>query len=273
MNGCEKCFGTGALDAGYSKHGVPITKPCTCQIARDLIQNINRAWTGLSQASKIKSSPLSEHTENNLYITATDETLRIHLRHIGLRAHPRWFFKVVTDSDLMTAWLSPASLLGKEILDPEAASVSSEKATLVDLIEPPELMILRLGVKSARNSAMPEVLLETLYHRAHIQKPTWVVDQPTRRLDPSHLAFSDDALHHLRQWEHIALDETRPGLSLTMMGGDDQPQTIPYQDPNASLSLSGAFGSPGTTEHTTTRLERPAPEPKKRKPYGKGRGE
>lgn len=263
MAGCDRCFGTGSLDVGTNDRGVPITKPCTCQVARDIIRNLNNAWAGLATAPKVDSTPLSEYAEDDLYITATDATLRSHLRHVGLRRGPMWPFRVVTDADLMTAWLAPVSLIGKEILDPEAAPVSAETATLVDLIEPPELLVLRLGVKSARNSAMPEVLLEALYHRTHVGKPTWVVDQPSRRFNPSHIAFSDDALNHLNQWEHLVLDDAPPGLSIEMVGAKDQAPD--QQDTVNPLSLSAGYSSPGSTVSMTTRIERPVPEPKKTK--------
>jgi len=126
MTDCKHCFGTGSLDAGVDARGVPLTKSCVCQIARDLVRNLNRGWAGLSSAGKVDGSPLLPFVDKNLYVTATDNTLRSHLRHVGLRASPYWGFKVVTDSDLMTAWLSPAAFVGKEILDPDSASVSSE---------------------------------------------------------------------------------------------------------------------------------------------------
>ena len=263
--GCDKCYGTGALDAGVDTHGIPLTKPCPCQIARDILRNVNRAWAGLTAAPKIDSSPLTEHTGGDLYVTASDSSLRAHLRHAGLRMGPYWHFKVSTDSDLMTAWLAPIAIAGKEILDPDATAVSTERATLVDLIEPPELLVLRLGVKSARNSAMGEVLLEALYHRMHIGKPTWVVDQPTRRFDPSHMAFSEDALHHIQQWARVTLDDVQPGLSIEMMGSTTTALPTTVENRPAALSLSAGYSSPGTSASTTTRIERAVPEAKKKK--------
>jgi hypothetical protein len=267
MTGCDKCYGTGYLDAGTDARGIPLTKPCACQIARDTVRNVNRGWAGLSSAPKIEKSPLSDHTGTNLYVTATDDSLRAHLRHVALRAGPYWGFKVVTDSDLMTAWLSPIGLVGKEILDPDAATVSTEKATLVDLVDPPELLVIRLGVKSARNVATPEVLLEALYHRAHVGKPTWVVDQPTRRFDPSHLAFSKDGLHHVSQWERLVLDDLQPGLTIEMVGST---QRAPVSTGNP-LTLSAGYSSPGASTGTTTRIERPEPTPKRRNAKGFGK--
>jgi hypothetical protein len=150
-------------------------------------------------------------------------------------------------------------MVGKEVLDPDAASVSSEKATLVDLVDPPELMILRLGVKSARNSAMGEVLLEALKHRAHEGKPTWVVDQPTRRFDPSHLAFSEEALQHIQRWEHIVLDSLDRGLTVTPVGDLAQGE---------NLALSG----PPALTGQTRRFDMPTAEVKKSKTRRKGFG-
>jgi len=263
VNGCEKCFGTGSLDAGVDTRGVPLTKPCTCQVARDIIRNLNTAWAGLSSAAKVDETPLSGRLDSNLYITATDDTLRAHLRHVGLRAGPYWFFKVATDSDLMTAWLSSAAMVGKEILDPDVAPVSADKATLVDLTDPPELLIIRLGVKSARNSAMSEVLLEALYHRAHVGKPTWVMDQPTRRFDPSHMAFSEDSLRHIQQWEHVVLDDATPGLHIEMVGGTPDATT---SGTSSGLALSG----PPALTGQTRRFDMPTAEPKKPKAKRKG---
>lgn len=270
MTGCDKCFHTGAIDAGFTDVGIPITRPCACQIARDIVRNINRAWPNLSSAPKIESSPLSELTGENVYITASDASLRAHLRHVGLRMGAKWGFKVHTDSDLMTAWLAPIAIAGKEILDPEATAVSTERATLVDLTEPPELLILRLGVKSARNSAMGEVLLEALYHRAHIGRPVWVVDQPGRLFNPAHIAFSEDALHHITQWERVALDEVGPGLSIEMVGHGGQEHSAqhtaqPTENRGNSLTLSAGYSTSSAAASATTRIERPVIEPKKKK--------
>lgn len=267
MTGCEKCYHTGAIEVGTNDVGVPVTRPCSCQIAQDIARNVNRAWANLIAAPQIESSPLRELTGTNVYITATDTSLRAHLRHVGLRMGPMWGFRVHTDADLMTAWLAPIAIAGKEILDPEATAVSTEKATLVDLVEPPELLILRLGVKSARNSAMGEVLLEALQHREHIGKPVWVVDQPTRPFDPAHIAFSEETLYIINQWERVALDKRGPGLTIEPaypFEGSATPAPA-TQGRVGSLSLSAGYTTPSSTVSSTTRIERPPVEPKKKK--------
>lgn len=256
---CPKCQGSGALELERTHYGVPITSPCSCLLVKDIVRNLNRGWAGLSSASKLDSSPLLEHTWDDLYITCTDEVLRSHLRHVGIRMGWTWGFKVVTDVDLMTAWLSPASLLGKEILDPEAASVSAEKATLVDLIDPPDLLIVRVGVKAARNGATSEVFLETLLYRNHVKKPIWVVDQPTKRLDAGHMCFSTEVVGVMSSWPHLMLSPQPGQLQESKVVNQESPAI-------GNITLGGVPQLTGTTR----RVELPAPKEPKSKKFIRG---
>jgi len=170
---------------------------CICVLRRQLLANIERGMRGLSSADPIEpgtTSPLMRFVRKDLRVTASPPWFASHLRHTAARQRPDWGFRVVTDADLMVAWLATAALQGTEILDADlrskAAPVSLTKLTLVDISEPPELLIIRLGVKAARNSAMPEVLYETLTIRSHAAKPTWLWDQPDAPYDQSHLAYS-----------------------------------------------------------------------------------
>lgn len=260
---CPRCYGRGALDLEETHKGVPMTRPCECVLARDVCRNLDRAWRGLSAAPKIDSSPLLQCVNRDVYITASTPTFRCHLRHVGVRQGRNWSFTVSSDADLITAWLASAALAGKEILDPDATSVSMEKLTLVDLVDPPDLLIIRLGVKSARNSAMPEVFLEAISHRTHVGKPTWVVDQPDRRLNPSHLCYSEGVAEFLRDWDHLALDSEMPGLEIDLIGGTRQTQAL-----DGGMTLSGIGNA---TNEGARRVERTAPPEKKRKkPYREG---
>lgn len=258
---CPRCEGRGYLDDGLSVHGIPQTKTCICQTIKDLVRNLNRGWKGLADAPAIAASPLMPFVSHNAFVTADDDTLRQHLRFVALRMGPWWNFLVRSDADLMTAWLSPASLLGKEILDPDSATVSTEKATLVDLIDPPDLLIIRLGVKSARNSAMGEVLVETIAHRAHVNKLTWVVDSPNKRFDPTHLAYSDDVAYTLNRWKRAVLNMGDEPVSHTHHV-EAMPPLAPVTTHDTGTSMDPA---------TTKRVQLPTPREKNRrtKPFSR----
>ena len=63
--------------------------------------------------------------------------------------------------------------------------------SIPDLVMPPDLLIVRMGVKAARNSASPEVLAEALNIRRHNDRPVWVWDDPGHPLGPGHMFWSD----------------------------------------------------------------------------------
>ena len=211
QKGCPHCMGRGVVPAPPKPGRIIVggrTVPCSCVLARDILRNVERGWRGLSLAAPIPDSPLTDQLENNLWITATQKTIREHLRHVAVRQGTKWGFNVVSDADLMDAWLS--RIEDADVIDGDVhqmrQSVSSKYGMLVDLIEPPELLIVITGVKAARNSAMPEVMLETLNHRGHLNKPTWVVDAPNERMAENHISYSNAVGAVLHRWSHINLD-------------------------------------------------------------------
>ena len=265
---CPRCFGREVLELEETHYGLPITTPCLCAIARDTYRNLERGWRGITSAPRIPESPLTGKLTQDLYLRANDSTLKTHLKHVGIKMGRNWSFLVTTDAGLMTAWLASAVLKGEKIFDQdvsEAASVSLEKLTLLDLVEPPGLLVIRLGVKFAKNAAMADVLLEALALRDHENKPTWVVDQPGHRLDaatePPHRCYSPEVVAYLQPWDFLALDdhEDSPGLKIEMMGGVDG------GGPEAP-SLSSMQGNFSSGARQVPRPDASA-EPQKRKKY------
>jgi len=262
-------MGAGVIEKEETHHGIPITQPCKCVLARDAIRNLERGWKGVAYADKIKESPLLDYVNQDLYITANDSTLRSHLKYVGVRQGRNWSFLVTTDADLMKAWLFNAKEKGQEIYDQEMAvslsqaSASASKRTLEDLVDPPGLLIIRLGVKIARNSAMHEVFHEALTRRDHENMPTWVVDQPGHRLNAPdalgnpHRSYSDAVMEYIDGWKYIPLDDSIDSLLGVQILGQSPPEEEITEDgevvektspPALDLgeetvpSLSGYFG-------------------------------
>jgi len=177
-------------------------------LQRDITANVERGMRKIIEAPAIKASQLTEAVEQDVWITAPKPWFTANLRHVAIRMPPTWYFKVVSDADLMTAWLASVALKGKEILDPDAAKVSLTHITVVDLVMPPELLIIRLGIKQARNVATPEVLLEALRHREHAGLPTWVWDTPREMLDNGHICWSPMVAEYLSTWRHMRTRES-----------------------------------------------------------------
>ena len=219
---CPLCGGRGVITLKVK--GPPQTKRCACVMRQALINNMNRGWFGLSKSKPVKETPLLSQIENNLWVTSGENSLKSHLLSVGLRQKADWYFKVVSDADLITAWLGSYSVKGAEIFDPDVSVVSSRHMNLVDLIEPPELLIIRLGVKKARNQAMGEVLWEALQHRIHIGKPVWLIDSPDDPLTPSHICWIEGIQGLLIHFKHITLDRSKKDFNLEIIG-ETQPKT------------------------------------------------
>ena len=233
---CPECSGDGVvlvpvveeLGAQRIVHP-PAYRRCKCVLQRDILLNVERGMSGLSEAPKVATSKLINYTTKDLWLTATAPWFKAHLRHAAIRQPPAWYFKVVSDADLITAWLASVALKGQSILDPDAALVSMTHLTLVDLVAPPHLLILRLGVKVARNVATSEVLLETLGIRNHLHLPTWVWDQPGHKLAEGHLCYSPSVEDFLSDWTHstvAAADSPEP--SSPNMGSRVEAQEFDY---------------------------------------------
>lgn len=210
---CKMCKGTGKVRVVVGENEPPKQKVCDCTIASRLIENAERGWTGVTKGEVVKSSPLSSLTETNVYITGDLNWLKAQVRHIAIRKPLTWRYKLITDKEIMASWLATASLAGVDIIDKEAFEITTAKLSIEDLVQPYDLVIFRLGVKAARNTAMPEVLLEALALREHLELPTWVWDQPTRPLHDGHRCWSMAVELELRQWERVRMNGTVRGRS------------------------------------------------------------
>ena len=211
---CPSCGGRGrvpvASPEGYA--GPPALQLCTCVLHRDIIKNVERGKPGLSKAPRIPSSPLLSLVGKDVWVTAQEDWFWSHLRHVAVRRPPTWSFFVASDADLMTAWLATKALEGAEIIDTDTkervAMRSLRHLTLTDIAVPSDLLVVRLGIKSARNQAMPEVLLETIRLREHEDKPTWLWDQPSAPLDrDDHRCHDPVILDNISGWARVLATE------------------------------------------------------------------
>ena len=234
---CPKCHGDGFLRGDTGGPHPPSYDMCSCVLLRELRANMERAMPGLSHSPVVGSSPLLDRERDNLFVTASDEWFRAHLRHVVVRNPPTWFARVCSDADLVTAWLATVSLQGNQILDPDANAVSLTHATIADLVTPPDLLIVRMGIKAARNAACSEVLVEAINLRDHAGKPTWVWDTPSQRLVPGHLFHSEAVDGVLRRWERVTestVTRSRPAPKTT--GVKSTPSEVPSTE---GLGASG----------------------------------
>ena len=243
--GCPHCHGRGVVIVPEERRPPfcvgEVTEACKCIRLRDTLDNLNRAWKGLSKIKPVDESSLVDYTEQDLWITSAfrdTHDLKAEMARIGRTMGPSWFFRVITDIDMMTTWLYSAN----EVLDPDVAvkrtRAENQHSRLTDLVEPPDLLVIRLGAKAARNVAAPEVFLECLLHRDQMDKPTWVVDTITMPLEDGHISYDLRVGDHLSDWDTFDLSggrKVKPGQIRDM----SLPASSPRPTPSTSDSSLG----------------------------------
>lgn len=249
---CPKCRGRGVYDYTPEDAVVPGVLTCECVYDRDIRTNMERGWRGLSTVvAPVEDTWLTEYADRNLWVTASMRTFKKSLYRVAYERGRYWRFQVSSDADMMDAWLSNIGTSelydgDVQVLRQRADQVSNRFCALVDLVEPPDLLIISVSVKAARNVAMPEVLLEALQHRAHLDKPTWVVDLPSKPLTMGHIAYSDGVGEFLYEWDHYQLDdEAEPEAEHELP--DVPPGTVPPAPKKRP---------PGTSSATWARMQR-----------------
>lgn len=206
---CEQCFGERVIPIPQQEWPPGVfqpMRPCPCTAKTDSDEYLNRVWARLAEATPARSSPLGKHVGANLRISSSLGDLRRHLAKVARDNEKKLAMRVCSDIDLITAWLYSAG----EIHDPEAAETRDrdDVATyprLSSLVDPPDLLVLLLGMKMAPNRGAPNVVMETLVSREILDKPTWVVERVGAPLGPRHPSYSEELLALLASWTPVTL--------------------------------------------------------------------
>lgn len=202
---CPKCHGEGVIPLEDPSMITPAFTRCKCAELKRRFDLMERRWPGLSKATGVDTSPLAARINKNTRITATDVTLKKHLRAIALRQPSSWVYTVESDRELAGAWLYNAKVEGIAY-DGDVISHAPRYSRLEDLSDFPSLLILMVGVKAARNAASPELLLDVCRGRDFQGKATWVVDDPRFPWGIEHVSYSDQVDGYIRPWDLVTLD-------------------------------------------------------------------
>jgi len=214
MSVCEICAGYGYTQRDDGPRGMPQAVPCECTIEKALKAQADKAWRGLS-VYPVKPSVLSGKLDTSLVVTGFQTDFLLHLRGaLAERSRPHEFVKIVSDADCLSAWLGSAKLAGEEMADPDFQH-DLNVFSLQALAEPCHLLVVLLGVKVARNSAMSEVLHETIRIRQFLNKPIWLVQEPNKLLEEGHLAWSRAVEAALEGWSRVNLTGVKNAPRMT----------------------------------------------------------
>lgn len=209
---CPQCGGRGFLYAAsmLTLPGERGGRYCDCTMDALKLENMERIWKSLSEVRLLpgmRDKPiLKPLLSKSIWITAHPILFKAHLKGLAFNMDSMWDCKVRMDAELLDSWFGTAKAQGVKIFDMEIDKSTLAAIDIRDLVEPPELVAIVLGVKQLPNKEAPNALLEAIAYRRHVGKPTWIVDQPDQQIDQVHHRFYSETLESwLANWVHIQL--------------------------------------------------------------------
>lgn len=217
MATCKRCNGRGVVkyvfDADELKKNPAVQTwvvSCQCLKQQEELEELERIWRTLSEVEPVPHTPLADHCKGVLQdavILSTSHDLKAHLGRL-LRDLPdlRKQTRIVSDLDLVSAWLAHVDVIHDSEVSSYRDDPEDQYTRLVDIAGPSRLLIIQLGVKSSRNVATPEVIMEAIRLRAHRGKATWIVEDPECPVQPGSISYSSQLFQILRELPQIDLD-------------------------------------------------------------------
>lgn len=286
VQSCPICLGKGHLKTvGKDSAGYPqvFMTPCKCVRIERFKQRVGH---DIFQAPNLKRTPLLAKTGKNLFLHADREDLLPHLKCLLWAKGPDFFFRLLTDLDVMDAWLSKP----KESMTPNRDVINSSStlgmgvawSSLRDAVEDPSLLLLYIGVSTHPNRALSNALTEALRIRSWAGKPTWVINPPERIWrEGFHICWSPELDALLQQHfetarladltaQPSARKRTQQMAHQSMLSSLQAPPPAPTPLPPVRAGLGdglvGPDGEPCAPEPELMGEDAPSPEPSSPEP-------
>lgn len=208
---CRTCGGAGGT---WRQDGVWLVSPsCACASRIREMDAIERCWPPdviKAARSRPAASALTGKTGMNLRVRAERDVLAAHLP-VALSATGKIeLVRIASDGDLVDAWLANVG----DLRDDEAAAHRGEQEaryrSVADLVAPPKLLVLYVGIRAARLADLPDLVLEAIQVRQQRGKATWVVDTIDRPLAEGRCpAWREDLAAMLAEWPTVRLNSAQ----------------------------------------------------------------
>lgn len=205
---CSRCRGVGDVQI----EGVWVHCVCVARLSK--VQRVRACWPPdvlrAAGRNEVRQSALDGRLGENLRIRAERSVLVSHLARAVVAAGRIELVRIASDADLVDAWL--ANVGG--IRDDEAAGHRGEQEAryrnVSDLVAPPKLLVLYVGVRAARLADLPDLILEAIQVRQQRGLATWVVDTVDRPMGEGRCpAWREDLAAQLAGWPTVRLNSTR----------------------------------------------------------------
>lgn len=199
-------------------------------------------------------SPLVKAIGRNVHITCHLDDMYAVLK-VLLFKYPKLFFKYTSDLEIKDVHVGSMARSAKST-DYAGNDIYNN---IRDLIDPPHLLIVQLGVLGTRNKAAPSALMEVLRYRSDQRKPVWAVSTVSERFGRGFPSWSEYVEAELKRFSSYQMPAISP-QGETQSGPDLEEQMA---------TGSTSFVAPDLMSPRPVRQEEEAPKKQKWSPSGK----
>lgn len=178
MHDCKICGGVGTVDKDSKIY------ECQCSF----IKRIAAAMPSYIRKAEIQPShlalPIMNQMKKHLMVVSSWADMKAVIKALII-SNPKKFIKITSDREIRDVYVGSKSRAAKGDEDGKIYN------SLEDLMDPPDLMIVRLNELSYKNKAASGALEEAVSYRTDRDRPTWLFNDMDKPFTAGSHAYSD----------------------------------------------------------------------------------
>jgi hypothetical protein len=178
MANCDKCGSTGVIE----REGK--TYECQCALLRRLAASMPSFIRSTIVSKEHVVHPITDNIRNSYLIDAAWSDARAIIK-VAMYKNPNIHFRITSDREIRDVGVGSTS---RQARGEDAVVVFN---SLQDLMESPQVVIIRLGELGYKNKAAPGLLEEALSIRTDRGLSTWILNNKNRPFGPASYAYSE----------------------------------------------------------------------------------
>jgi len=179
MEECLKCGGREVVEQDGKLH------ECVCSFIKRVAASMPPYVRKAEVLPEHLRLPIVKAVDQSVYVVAAWSDMKAVIKTVMLK-HPNKLIRVTSDAEIRDVFVGSKSKASK------SADYDGEIFNnLQDLMDPPDLMIVRLNEMAYKNKAAAGALEEALSYRLDRDKPTWVLSNVDKRFVQGSFSYSD----------------------------------------------------------------------------------
>lgn len=201
MASCKICDGEGVIEIEGK------LLECECSLLRRISASMPPYIRKTDVAPQHLVLPIIDFVDKQLFVISAWNDMKAIIKAVMIKYHEK-HFRITSDREIRDVYVGSRSATASAATEGDGLVFNN----LQDLMDAPDLVIVRLNELSYKNKAAPGALEEALSFRLDRDKPTWVISDTNRSFNEASHAYSESV------WDLISSVFTRIIIPLISTG-------------------------------------------------------